>query len=150
MRHPLRYLFLPLLFFVQVIHAQKPASISNLRKKAITVKDDVVKLDSMSIVPGSVSIENILPGTYKINELTSTLTWLTKPKQPFVWVTYRVFPFKLNAVVKHYDYDSIRYNFSRERPVVFTINEKQGNPLFDFGTVKSEGSFAVDRSTSIN
>ncbi len=141
MRHPLRYLFLPLLFFVQVIHAQKPASISNLRKKAITVKDDVVKLDSMSIVPGSVSIENILPGTYKINELTSTLTWLTKPKQPFVWVTYRVFPFKLNAVVKHYDYDSIRYNFSRERPVVFTINEKQGNPLFDFGTVKSEGSF---------
>lgn len=141
MRHPRKYLLLLLLFVVQLAAAQKPAALSNLRKKLIVIKDDVVRLDSMSIVPNSVSVENVLPGTYKVNELSSTLTWITKPSQPFVWITYRVFPFRLNAVVKRFDYDSIRYNFSKENPVTFNINREQGNPLFDFGNVKSEGSF---------
>jgi hypothetical protein len=121
--------------------AQKPVASSNLRKKIIEVKAMMVKLDSNSIVPNSVSIENIAASSYKIDEITATLTWLVKPEQPFVWVTYRVFPFKLNAIVRGYNYDSVRYNFSLERPQVFKINETQGNPLFDFGTVKSEGSF---------
>ena len=141
MNRPQKYLLLLLLFCVQAVYAQKPSA-SNLHKKLLAVNGSVVKLDSMSIVPGSVSIENIAASTYKVNELTSTLTWIKKPDTAFVWVTYRVFPFRLDAVVKHYNYDSIRYNFSLEKPAVFSIAEQQGNPLFNFGTVKSEGSFS--------
>lgn len=141
MRHPRKYLFLLLLFFVQLAAAQKPAVLSNLRKKRIAIKENLVKLDSMSIVPNSLVVQDVLPSTYKINELTSTLTWITLPAQPYVWVSYRVFPFSLNAVVKRYDYDSVRYNFTIEKPVTYGLNYQQDNPLFDFGNVKSEGSF---------
>ncbi|NOT93631.1 hypothetical protein [Ferruginibacter sp.] len=126
---------------MQTLTAQKPSSLSNLRKKNISVNSNVVKLDSASIVPNSVTIDNVLPSTYKVDEVNATITWLQKPAVSNVWVTYRVFPFRLNAVVKHYNYDSIRYNFINNNPVTFNVNKQSSNPLFDFGTVKSEGSF---------
>ena len=141
MKQPGKYLFLLLIFFVQIVFAQKPSSLSNLRKKFIPVKNDVVKLDSLSIVPNSVSIINVLPTAYKVDEVNGTLTWINKPAVENVWVSYRVFPFKLNAAVKHLNYDSVRYNFINNNPVTFNLNNKQGNPMFDFGNVKSEGSF---------
>ncbi len=141
MKHPGKYLFLLLIFFVQMVCAQKPASLSNLRKKIISVNSDVIRLDSLSIVPNSVHIVNVLPTAYKVDEVNATLTWINKPALVNVWVTYRVFPFKLNAAVKHLNYDSVRYNFINNNPVTFNLNNKQGNPLFDFGNVKSEGSF---------
>ncbi len=133
-------MFLLLLCVAQTALAQQPQPLSNLRKKIILIKDDVVKLDSVSIVPNSVTIENILPDAYTVNALTATLTWLKKPATEFVWITYRVLPFKLNAVVKQYDYDSVRYNFIASTQKAVSIASQQNNPLFDFGTVKSEGS----------
>ena len=142
MKHPGKYILFSMLFFVQALYAQRPASLSNLRKKFIAVKSDVVKLDSLSIVPNSVTIINVPPADYKIDEVNATITWIKKPAVETVLITYRVFPFKLNAVVKHYNYDSVRYNFINNNPVTFRFNNKQqGNPLFDFGSVKSEGSF---------
>lgn len=141
MKHPGKYLFLILIFFVQTVFAQKPASLSNLRKKFIPVKGDVIKLDTLSIVPNSVSIINVLPATYKVDEVNGTLTWIVRPAAENIWVTYRVFPFKLNAVVKRFNYDSIKYNFLSDKPVTVKLNNNQTNPVFDFGTVKSEGSF---------
>ncbi len=141
MKHPGKYLFLISIFFVQTVFAQKPASLSNLRKKFIPVKGDVIKLDTLSIVPNSVSIVNVLPATYKVDEVNGTLTWISKPAAENIWITYRVFPFKLNAVVKRFNYDSIRYNFINNKPVTFKLNNTQSNPMFDFGNVKSEGSF---------
>jgi hypothetical protein len=142
LKHPRIYILLLLLFFVQAIAvAQKPSMLSNLRKRFIPVNADIVKLDSVSIVPNSVSIENLPATAYKIDEVNATLTWLQKPAVTNVWVTYRVFPFKLNARIKHYSYDSIRYNFLNNNPVTFNVNKQSNNPLFDFGTVKSEGSF---------
>lgn len=141
MKHPGKYLFLILIFFVQTVFAQKPASLSNLRKKFIPVKSDVIKLDTLSIVPNSVSIINVLPATYKVDEVNATLTWIVRPAAENIWVTYRVFPFKLNAVVKRFNYDSVKYNFLSDKPVTVKLNNNQTNPVFDFGTVKSEGSF---------
>jgi hypothetical protein len=136
------YLFLLLSFFVQPLVAQQPAPLSNLRKKLVVVGNEVVKLDSSSIVPNSVTIIGVATENYTIDAVNATLIWITKPSLESVWVTYRVFPFKLNAVVKHYNYDSIRYNFINNNPVTFNITNKQSNnPLFDFGDVKSEGSF---------
>ncbi|MEY2916637.1 MAG: hypothetical protein RIS73_351, partial [Bacteroidota bacterium] len=141
MKPPRIYLFFVLIFFVHILTAQKPSSLSNLRKKLVSVNSNIVKLDSLSIVPNSVTIDNVPPSTYKVDEVNGTITWLHKPAVTNVWVTYRVFPFKLNAVVKHYNYDSIRYNFINNNPVKFNLNKQISNPLFDFGTVKSEGSF---------
>ncbi len=95
----------------------------------------------MSIVPGSVNIDGILPFTYKIDEVNATLTWIGKPLQDSVMVTYRVFPYRLNAVARHFNYDSIRYNFISSNPFTFKYGSRQTNPLVDFGNIKSEGSF---------
>ncbi|MEI8060040.1 MAG: hypothetical protein WCG67_07780, partial [Ferruginibacter sp.] len=128
---------------MHISFAQMPSfsSLSNLRKKVLFVTKEKVKLDSLSIVPNSVKIENIMPSTYKIDAVNATITWNVLPDTNFVWVTYRVFPFKLNAAVKQYNYDSVRYNFINNNPVTFRLANKQVNPLFDFGNVKSEGSF---------
>lgn len=106
------YLFLPLILLVHFANAQvNPPSLSNLFKKSFSTKETLIKLDSLSIVPGSVLVEGISPFFYKIDEVNATLTWLEKPPVETVTITYRIFPYKLNAVVRHFSYDSIRNNF---------------------------------------
>ena len=127
---------------MQFLHAQiNPPSLSNLHKITISTKEKTVKLDSLSLVPGSVIIEGISPYYYKVDEVNATITWLEKPNRENVIVTYRVFPYKLNAVVKHLNYDSIRNNFISSNPFTIRVGAKQTNPLMDFGNIKSEGSF---------
>jgi hypothetical protein len=136
------YIFLFFTFAVQCIHAQiNPPSLSNLRKITISTKDKTVKLDSLSLVPGSVTIEGLSPYYYKVDEVNGTITWLNKPNKENVTVTYRVFPYKLNAVVRHFSYDSIRNNFLSNNPFTLRVGTKQTSPLTDFGNIKSEGSF---------
>ena len=106
------YLLLLFILIVHFIHAQiNPPSLSNLHKITISTKTQTVKLDSLSLVPGSVIIEGVSPFYYKVDEVNATITWLQKPASENVTVTYRVFPYKLNTVVKHFNFDSIRYNF---------------------------------------
>jgi hypothetical protein len=137
---------IPLVFGVQCSLAQMPAALSNLRKKNISSKKAFVKLDSLSLVPGSVSVADIPDSFFKIEAVNAILTWITKPVQDSVLVTYRVFYFKLNAGVRGMNYDSIRNNFIAEKPFVFNYGNKQVNPLFDFGKVNMEGS--IGRSLS--
>ena len=56
-----------------------------------------------------------------------------------VLIIYRVFPFKLNSVTRHFNYDSIRFNFSTEKPYVFNSNHFQ-NKIIDFGNINYNGS----------
>ncbi|MBL0056967.1 MAG: hypothetical protein IPP31_12455 [Chitinophagaceae bacterium] len=113
---------------------------SNLRQKFISSKNKLVRIDSMSIIPGSLSIRNILPETYVLNEVDATITWLTRPMSDSVLVTYRSFPFRLNALARHLNYDSIRNNFISNNGFTLRFGPKQANPLMDFGNIKSEGS----------
>ncbi|MGB4845056.1 MAG: hypothetical protein WBP16_11365, partial [Ferruginibacter sp.] len=136
------YLLLLNIFLCQIIYAQiSPPSLSNLRKKTYSTKEAVIKLDSASLVPGSVVIEGVSPYYYKVDEVNAEITWLEKPGQENVVISYRVFPYKLNAVVSHLNYDSVRYNFISTTPFTLTVGSKQTNPLMDFGNIKSEGSF---------
>ncbi len=140
----LKKLYLLLLFTlaVQFIHAQiNPPSLSNLRKISISTKDKTVRLDTLSLVPGSVTVDGLPASYYKVDEVNGTITWLNKPNKENVTVTYRVFPFKLNAVVRHFSYDSIRNNFLASNPFTLRVGAKQTSPLTDFGNIKSEGSF---------
>ena len=135
------YILLPLFLLVHALYAQVTPPLSNLHKKYISTKDKVVRLDSMSLVPNTVFIAGVRPFTYTIDEVNATLTWIRQPASDSVLVSYRVFPYRLNAVVRHFNYDSVKNNFLNNNPFTFRLTNKQSNPLLDFGNVKSEGSF---------
>ncbi len=124
--------------------AQLPVTVgrqTNLRIKYIKTGADSILIDSFSIVPKTFSIKNIPASDYKLDEIKPVLRWIKKPATDSVEITYRVFPFQWNAVVQHYNYDSLL-----KRPDAFPIaintnkNDAQKN-IFDFGTLKAEGSF---------
>jgi len=130
------------LLLVQVSFAQKPAvPLSNLRTKIISTRAKQVQLDSLSLFPNTVTIPNINATQYSIDAVNATLTWLNNPAADSVLITYRVFPYRLNAVTQHLQFDSIRNNFLLQKPITFKYSNKQNSGLFDFGNMNYNGSF---------
>lgn len=126
---------------VQLTIAQVPASLSNLHTKKIATGSSTVLIDSMSLVPGTFEIKGVQPGDYKLDEVNAKLIWLVNPPTDSVTITYRLFPFRLNAVTSHLNFDSIRNNFMLEKPVVYKYNSGNKSSLFDFGNINYNGSF---------
>ncbi|MFT3680289.1 MAG: hypothetical protein QM791_08435 [Ferruginibacter sp.] len=131
------------LWIVQAMLAQQPASpLSNLRSKYISTKAPVVKLDTISIFPNTINIANVQPGQYSIDAVNAILTWKIPPVQDSVLISYRIFPYKLNSVSQHFNFDSVRNNFLAEKPFVYRFNNKQSTGgIFDFGNINYNGSF---------
>ncbi len=119
-------------------NAQIPGS--NLRSKYVSTATPVVQLDTVSIIPNTINIFGVSPSSYFIDVVNSKLTWISKPEAEKVLVSYRVYPFKLNAVVSHLNYDSIRNNFIAEKPYKVAYNNKSTAPVFDFGGINYNGS----------
>ncbi len=117
-----------------------PLPPSNLKRKLITVQMPGQPIDSASIAPGTFNILNVPTESYVLDEVNAYITWLKKPAFDKVYISYRVFPIKLSGVATRNNYDSIRFNFIAEKPVPINQVNAQ-NPIFDFGTVKAEGSF---------
>ena len=127
---------------MQVSFAQKPAvQLSNLRTKIISTRSMQVQLDTLSLFPSTVTIPNINPSQYSIDAVNATLTWLKRPATDSVLITYRVFPYRLNAVTQHLQFDSIRNNFLLQKPIKYKYSSKQNSGLFDFGNMNYNGSF---------
>jgi hypothetical protein len=120
--------------------AQQPNSLSNLRSKKISTKTSSVKLDSFSIVPKSVIIPGIATESYTVDEVNGRLFWISAPSIDSVVVTYRVFPYKLNAQVQRMNFEDIKNNFLTE-PIAIDQNTSFGKGMFDFGNVNYNGSF---------
>ena len=118
-----------------------PSGLSNLRTKYITIKNGITQIDTLSLVPGSFRIINVPPSQYNIDEINATILWLTKPALDSVQITYRVFRYKLNAVARRFNYDSIRNNFIQDKPFVYKNKGKPKSALFDFGDINYNGSF---------
>ena len=101
-----------------------------------------MKLDTISIVPRTLVIANIPDSDYHLDFIRATLRWINKPKTDTVRVSYRVFPFKLNPVAQHLNYDSIS-----KVPFVIPLNTSNGSQygsgkgMFDFGNLTTTGSF---------
>lgn len=119
--------------------AQQSDSLSNIRSKIISTNNGPVLLDTNSIVPNSVVIEGVPASNYHVDYVNAWLTW----KQPIiaetVRVTYRVFPFKFRLSRERFNYDSIRFNFSPEKPFVYS-GIQTDQRIIDFGDINYNGS----------
>ncbi len=121
----------------QLPRAGKP--ISNLRKTYISTHTASVRLDSASIIPNTVVLLGLSPDWYTVDYIGASLTWKQKPPVDSVWIQYRVFSTRLDAVVKQFTYDSIMNNFYLQ-PYV-TNDNSQNDHFFDFGKINYSGSF---------
>lgn len=112
----------------------------------------MVTIDSKTIVPNSVSINNIDTSFYTINPSKGELVWRKNLAVDSVTITYRTLSFAFNSTASRFNYDSVKNNFLAPQPFVFNRNnqQKNGNGLFDFGTVNYNGSFGRSLSFGNN
>src|SRR6266404_6717375 len=114
--------------------------LSNLRQKKLPVADTMV-LDTISIVPKTLSVAGIPDSDYHFDFVKAILYWNKKPSVDTVLVSYRVFPFKLNPVAQHLNYDSIS-KIPFIIPLSFNNNQfNSSKGMFDFGNLNTTGSF---------
>ncbi len=114
--------------------------LSNLRKKIIVSHSDSIRLDTLSIIPNSLKIPGIPADSYNIDYINAVLKWIKKPPFDSVYIQYRVFSSRLNAVVKRLSFDSASNNFL----IPFVVNDEaaqQNDHFFDFGSLNYTGSF---------
>ncbi|MFN8289619.1 MAG: hypothetical protein U0U70_05160 [Chitinophagaceae bacterium] len=124
--------------------AQVPDSLnksSNLRHKVFKVQADSIRLDSVSIIPNTFSIPGVPAADYRLDIVKAVLHWNKKPDTDSIRVSYRVFPFRLNAAVQHLYYDSVKTKFYVQ-PFEFNAGLTPAQKgIFDFGTINAQGSF---------
>ncbi|HUR66133.1 MAG TPA: hypothetical protein VMZ03_07250 [Chitinophagaceae bacterium] len=124
--------------------AQIPSNdqpLSNIRQKKLKVGADTVQIDTLSIIPNSFSIPHVPATDYQLDLVKAVLFWKKKPGTDSITLTYRVFPFQLNSITQRMQYDSIKNNFY-VTPFEFDSGLTNAQrSIFDFGTLKAEGSF---------
>jgi len=136
---PQFFIFL-LVISINGFSQQIPSSLSNFRNKKISTKINPFILDSNSIVPNTIVITGIPESAYKIDYVNAAILWNSPNLPDSVFISYRVFPYKLNAITRHYNYDSIRFNFAMEKPYVLKSRQSE-NKIIDFGNINYNGSF---------
>jgi hypothetical protein len=115
------------------------AGLSNLRSTRISARTSPVTIDSLSLVPGSIRIEGIPESDYTVDFINARLTWIKQPEFDSVLVSYRVFPYKLNAPAQRMRFDTVMGKFV-VTPLKMPGKDTQ-EPLFDFGNISYNGSF---------
>ena len=114
---------------------------SNLQRHYIPVTNSSLKLDSLSLVPGSLVISGIADSSYQIDYVHSILRWNRKPNLDSVFIQYRFFPYQLNVVVQRLDYTKVMDKFIIQ-PSVYKKNGKNNtDDFFNFGNITYNGSF---------
>ncbi len=137
------------------------AQAGNLRQRLITITDHKgLWLDSLSIVPYTFQMKGIDSSAYRIDYVNAILYWVTDPisllqkkdtgisvstnsdtlinQQPNVFISYRVFPMRLNAVAQRRDFDSLLMYSAAPTPIQPPAANR--NP-FNFGNINAQGSF---------
>lgn len=132
--------FLLLILFYNGFGQIKPSPISNLRKKYISIKTNPVRIDSSSIIPNTVIVAGMSPDSIRIDYVNALVTFLGNHIPDSVLITYRIFPFRFNSVARRFNYDSVRFNFEKERPFVYKNINTQDTKIIDFGNFNYNGS----------
>ncbi len=124
--------------FSQERREERP--LSNLRKKMISSHEDIVRLDTLSIIPNTVILPGFSDSLYVIDYVNATLRWKQRPPVDSILVRYRVFAVKLNAKVQRMQFDSVMNNFLGQ-PYTPEYGVRQEERFFDFGNINYSGSF---------
>ncbi|RYY55387.1 MAG: hypothetical protein EOO09_10695 [Chitinophagaceae bacterium] len=114
---------------------------SNQRSKILVNRADSTRVDTVSIIPGTFSIDGISLNDYRLDYINATLYWLRRPETDTLRARYRVFGQKVNPTTQRMKYDSIMNNMSL---VPYEFNNELSNiqkGIFNFGTMRAEGSF---------
>ncbi|HYV53519.1 MAG TPA: hypothetical protein VE933_02920, partial [Chitinophagaceae bacterium] len=140
-----RILLLFVLFLLSIwtkgqMPSQNGSTGSNFRQRKLAVTD-TIRLDTVSIVPRTLSIAGVPDSEYHLDFIKAILTWRQKPSADSVLLIYRVFPFKLNPVAQHLNYDSVS-----KIPFVIPLSSAtnqygSSKGMFDFGNLSTVGSF---------
>jgi hypothetical protein len=83
-------------------------SIDNLRQRLVPVTTDTLRLDTLSVIPGSVLIQDraqqiIDYDQYEITPAQSLFYWRQAPDADTVIIHYRVFPYNFTETQQHKD-----------------------------------------------
>jgi len=116
--------------------AQTPAG-GAIRRKGIATRPAMQRLDSLSIVPGSLLIPGVRDTSYFLDPVEAVLRWRHPPAVDTVWVSYRVFPVRLNEPMRHMRFDTVMGKFV-VTPLIAPQRRVAG-PL-DLGDVRYNGS----------
>jgi len=118
-----------------------PPSLSNLHRKVVAVHGGRTLLDTLSIVPGTFLMLGVPDSAYRLDWVNGSLSWTHPPAVDSVQLYYRTFPYKLNAVARRFNYDSIM-NYFLVRPY---DGRRPGSSaddnFFNFGNIAYNGSF---------
>ncbi len=117
-----------------------PGMISNLRERKLIISGDTLRIDTLSVVPGTLLVKGLPDSIFHYDFVSSLLVWKHRPAQDTVSVSYRVFPFRLDPVAQRLNYDSVINNFYL-KPFEVNGNTAAERGIFNFGTLKAEGSF---------
>src|SRR5258708_13617118 len=118
------------------------ASLSNLHRKYLPVRGGRIPIDSASLIPGSFMVKGVSDSAFMLDWVNSVLIWTHPPAGlDSVLITYRSFPYKLNAVARRFNYDSIQ-NYFLVRPYDKQREGQGGSDnFFNFGNITYNSSF---------
>ena len=115
----------------------QPYQLSNLRTQIINPKK-TLQFDTLSIVPNTFFIRGYDTSYFQLDPVNATLSWKKEIAADSVAIFYRVFPYRFNAPVARYRFDSIVNNFIA---LPSYAPRQVPGALFDFGTMNYNGSF---------
>ena len=135
------------LVFVQV----RGQYASNIRTRAVSLARDTVKLDSLSIVPGTMQLhmasgQAIDTSAYDFYPFASMLIWRHRPQGADTSATasFRVYPFAYAN--RYFNKDHAAYVRANKNhaisPYVYVPNEVAADKLIDFGALDYNGNFS--------
>lgn len=116
---------------------------SNIRVKKIPTSDSI-KIDSLSIIPGSLQIKNLDTLFYKIDDFKGQLNFKNSPVDS-VTITYKVFPINFSSSVQNRfpgDSTSRKRKLLTRNPYNYNSNEITRNDLFGESSLKKGGSIS--------
>lgn len=120
---------------------------SNFRSKSIVLNKDTIRLDTLSLIPGTISLikqngEPADPSSYKIDFVNALLIRLSPPIEvDTLHIEYKVFPFFFSQKYQHKDVNKIQNNQFGE-PYVYTVDKNQKVDFFKTEGLSKSGSIS--------
>lgn len=123
--------------------------LSNDRSRVFEMPGDTIRIDTLSLLPGSVSVRDAVTGDlidsshYTVHEFDAWLCWKPGMRPDGVRITYKVLPYAFTTERSHKEYALLDKQDSLIRqPIIYSLQELSKTSSLDLGTVNYNGSFS--------